>query len=253
MWAVEHWGVEPDILLVAKGIASGMPLGAMVAPGGDHGVVVRSARTARRTAATRSPAPRRWRRSSCSRAGSSTNAAARGEQAMAGLRELLDAPPEDRPRRPRQGPDDRRRVRRRRSSPKRSSGRASSAACSSSSAASRPSGSARRSSPPTADVDTARPDLRRGGRGGRGAPIRGRARGRGGRRPARRRGRRLAPPRSEARLPDTAADERHRRSRRCATPSPSSSATATPSRSRASRTSSRSPRATRSSASGSAT
>jgi 4-aminobutyrate aminotransferase len=31
MWAVEHWGVEPDILLVAKGIASGMPLGAMVA------------------------------------------------------------------------------------------------------------------------------------------------------------------------------------------------------------------------------
>jgi 4-aminobutyrate aminotransferase len=31
MWAVEHWGVEPDILLVAKGIASGMPLSAMVA------------------------------------------------------------------------------------------------------------------------------------------------------------------------------------------------------------------------------
>jgi 4-aminobutyrate aminotransferase len=32
MWAIQHWGVEPDILLVAKGIASGMPLGAMVAP-----------------------------------------------------------------------------------------------------------------------------------------------------------------------------------------------------------------------------
>jgi 4-aminobutyrate aminotransferase len=31
MWAIEHWGVEPDILLAAKGIASGMPLGAMVA------------------------------------------------------------------------------------------------------------------------------------------------------------------------------------------------------------------------------
>jgi len=31
MWAVQHWGVEPDILLTAKGIASGMPLGAMVA------------------------------------------------------------------------------------------------------------------------------------------------------------------------------------------------------------------------------
>jgi 4-aminobutyrate aminotransferase len=26
MWAVEHWGVKPDILLTAKGIASGMPL-----------------------------------------------------------------------------------------------------------------------------------------------------------------------------------------------------------------------------------
>src|SRR6185295_13561479 len=31
MWAVEHWGVEPDILLTAKGIASGMPLGGVVA------------------------------------------------------------------------------------------------------------------------------------------------------------------------------------------------------------------------------
>jgi 4-aminobutyrate aminotransferase len=31
MWAVEHWRVEPDILLTAKGIASGLPLGAMVA------------------------------------------------------------------------------------------------------------------------------------------------------------------------------------------------------------------------------
>jgi 4-aminobutyrate aminotransferase len=31
MWAVEHWGVRPDILLTAKGIASGMPLGGLVA------------------------------------------------------------------------------------------------------------------------------------------------------------------------------------------------------------------------------
>jgi 4-aminobutyrate aminotransferase len=31
MWAVEHWGVAPDILLAGKGIASGMPLGAIVA------------------------------------------------------------------------------------------------------------------------------------------------------------------------------------------------------------------------------
>lgn len=31
MFACEHWGVEPDIICVAKGIASGMPLGAMIA------------------------------------------------------------------------------------------------------------------------------------------------------------------------------------------------------------------------------
>jgi 4-aminobutyrate aminotransferase len=44
MWAIEHFGVEPDVLLTGKGIASGMPLGAMVAradlmtwPMGAHG------------------------------------------------------------------------------------------------------------------------------------------------------------------------------------------------------------------------
>ena len=44
MFACEHWGVEPDILCVAKGIASGLPLGAMIAksevstwPAGAHG------------------------------------------------------------------------------------------------------------------------------------------------------------------------------------------------------------------------
>ena len=36
MWAIEHWDVEPDILLTAKGIASGMPIGAMVAQGRRH-------------------------------------------------------------------------------------------------------------------------------------------------------------------------------------------------------------------------
>ena len=43
-WAIQHWGVEPDVVLTAKGIASGLPLGAMVArselmswPAGAHG------------------------------------------------------------------------------------------------------------------------------------------------------------------------------------------------------------------------
>jgi 4-aminobutyrate aminotransferase len=33
LFAVDHWGVEPDILCLAKGIASGMPLGAIIARG----------------------------------------------------------------------------------------------------------------------------------------------------------------------------------------------------------------------------
>lgn len=43
-WAIEHWGVEPDIVCSAKGIASGLPLGAIIArasvmdwPTGAHG------------------------------------------------------------------------------------------------------------------------------------------------------------------------------------------------------------------------
>ena len=31
MWAIQHWDTEPDILLTAKGIGSGMPVGAMIA------------------------------------------------------------------------------------------------------------------------------------------------------------------------------------------------------------------------------
>ena len=34
MMAMEHWGVIPDIIALAKGIASGMPLGAMVSQRG---------------------------------------------------------------------------------------------------------------------------------------------------------------------------------------------------------------------------
>ncbi len=43
-WGIQHWGVEPDMVCAAKGIASGMPLGAMIArksvmdwPPGAHG------------------------------------------------------------------------------------------------------------------------------------------------------------------------------------------------------------------------
>ena len=43
LYAVEHWDVEPDIICLAKGIASGMPLGAIIAreevmdwPAGSH-------------------------------------------------------------------------------------------------------------------------------------------------------------------------------------------------------------------------
>jgi 4-aminobutyrate aminotransferase len=43
-WAVDHYGVEPDIICIAKGIASGMPRGVMLAkaelmtwPNGSHG------------------------------------------------------------------------------------------------------------------------------------------------------------------------------------------------------------------------
>ncbi len=44
MWAAEHYGVEPDIFLTAKGLGSGLPIGAIVAkekvmtwPQGSHG------------------------------------------------------------------------------------------------------------------------------------------------------------------------------------------------------------------------
>jgi 4-aminobutyrate aminotransferase len=43
LFAAEHWNVEPDIICLAKGIASGMPLGAIIAreevmdwPSGSH-------------------------------------------------------------------------------------------------------------------------------------------------------------------------------------------------------------------------
>ncbi len=55
MFAAEHTGVVPDVILVAKGIASGMPLGAMMAR--REVMTWGPGRTARRSPATRWPSP----------------------------------------------------------------------------------------------------------------------------------------------------------------------------------------------------
>jgi 4-aminobutyrate aminotransferase len=87
MWAVEHWNVEPDILLTAKGIASGMPLSAMVAPAkimehwgvGAHGSTYGGNPVACAAALATIE---------LLEGGLIDNAAARGDQAMAGLRTI---------------------------------------------------------------------------------------------------------------------------------------------------------------------
>jgi 4-aminobutyrate aminotransferase len=87
MWAVEHWGVQPDILLSAKGIASGMPLGALIARAsileawgpGAHGSTFGGNPVACAAALATLE---------LLEGGLVANAAARGEQALAGLRRL---------------------------------------------------------------------------------------------------------------------------------------------------------------------
>jgi 4-aminobutyrate aminotransferase len=86
LFAVEHWGVQPDILCLAKGIASGMPLGAIIArgavmdwPPGSHASTFGGNPVSCRAAlATLSLLER----------GYTANAARRGEQLRQGLREL---------------------------------------------------------------------------------------------------------------------------------------------------------------------
>ncbi|MCI0642078.1 MAG: acetyl ornithine aminotransferase family protein [Gemmataceae bacterium] len=91
MFAVEHWNVEPDILCLAKGIASGMPLGAIVAkdtvmdwPSGSHASTYGgnpvSCRAALATIALL-------------KEGMIDNAAVRGEQLRRGLAQLQSAQP----------------------------------------------------------------------------------------------------------------------------------------------------------------
>src|SRR3712207_5101857 len=90
MWAIEHWGVQPDIVCSAKGLGSGMPIGAMTARAdlmtkwskGHHGSTFGGNAV------------------SCAAALATIellqdelmdNASARGEQALAGLRQTLSA------------------------------------------------------------------------------------------------------------------------------------------------------------------
>src|SRR5215211_1885651 len=92
MFACEHYGVEPDILCAAKGIASGMPLGAIVAradvmdwPSGSH-------------ASTFGGNPVSCRAALATldllEAGYTANAAARGAQLRQGLLRLRERHPE---------------------------------------------------------------------------------------------------------------------------------------------------------------
>jgi 4-aminobutyrate aminotransferase len=86
LFALEHWQVEPDILCLAKGIASGMPLGAIVArgsvmdwPPGSHASTYGGNPVSCRAAlATLALLEREY----------IANAAARGEQLRKGLLQL---------------------------------------------------------------------------------------------------------------------------------------------------------------------
>jgi 4-aminobutyrate aminotransferase len=88
LFAAEHYGVEPDIICLAKGIASGLPLGAIVAkadvmdwPSGSHASTFGGNPVACRAAlATLDLLEREYIR----------NAAERGEQLRGGLRALAD-------------------------------------------------------------------------------------------------------------------------------------------------------------------
>ncbi len=87
MWAVDHWGVKPDILLTAKGIGSGMPIGAMIARAdlleawgtGAHGSTYGGNPVACASALATIE---------LLESGLTANAAIRGEQALAALRRV---------------------------------------------------------------------------------------------------------------------------------------------------------------------
>jgi 4-aminobutyrate aminotransferase len=92
MWAVDHWNVRPDIVLSAKGIASGMPLGALMARAdlleswgpGAHGSTYGGNPVACAAALATI---------ALLEGGLVENARLRGEQAMTGLRPLASRHP----------------------------------------------------------------------------------------------------------------------------------------------------------------
>ncbi len=109
MWAVDHEGVEPDILLTAKGIGSGMPIAAMMARAelleawgpGSHGSTYGGNPVACAAALATIE---------LLQDGLVENAAVQGARAMVELRCPRAAPPRCHPRHPGQGPDDRHRA-----------------------------------------------------------------------------------------------------------------------------------------------
>ena len=173
MWAIQHWDVEPDILLTAKGIASGhadrrddrQGRRDELGPGRPRLDVRRQPGRAGRAHGDGPAArgrPHRQRPDPRPRDHGRPGAAPRPV-------------PGDRPRRPRQGPDDRHPVRLRRDRRGRPDAGASTAACSSSRRATTASGCRRRSScrrprprPPCGCSSTASPTSRRN----RGADVR---------------------------------------------------------------------------------
>ena len=92
MWAVDLWDVKPDILLTAKGVASGMPIAAMVARAdlleawgpGAHGSTYGGNPVACAAALATLD---------LIEGGLIDNARVRGEQAMAGLRPIMTVHP----------------------------------------------------------------------------------------------------------------------------------------------------------------